>query len=173
MYSKDSSPFGLPQVGSHVYVALRARHGAPKMLRERARAERPYTTASNSVKVESKCIFAFSDRQSRSLTRGTGGFRGLCRASTISSRIQVMPAQSSAKASPAPQDMSVILVTGSYDHEIRFWEAWSGICSRTIARSGETGVRVCSSPCLLPGGRAVLFASRHSNRSLRQSRRSK
>src|SRR6266404_7837074 len=46
---------------------------------------------------------------------------------------------------PAPppsarHDMSVILVTGSYDHEIRFWEAWSGICSRTIARSGESGV---------------------------------
>jgi hypothetical protein len=36
--------------------------------------------------------------------------------------------------------MSVILVTGSYDHEIRFWEAWSGICSRTIARQGESGV---------------------------------
>ena len=36
--------------------------------------------------------------------------------------------------------MSVILVTGSYDHEIRFWEAWSGICSRTIARTGESGV---------------------------------
>ncbi|KAG5638155.1 hypothetical protein H0H81_001540 [Sphagnurus paluster] len=35
--------------------------------------------------------------------------------------------------------MSVILVTGSYDHEIRFWEAWSGICSRTIARTGEAG----------------------------------
>ncbi|KAF9052685.1 WD40-repeat-containing domain protein [Panaeolus papilionaceus] len=35
--------------------------------------------------------------------------------------------------------MSVILVTGSYDHEIRFWEAWSGICSRTIARTGESG----------------------------------
>jgi hypothetical protein len=45
-------------------------------------------------------------------------------------------------AAPAPRhDMSVILVTGSYDHEIRFWEAWSGICSRTIARSGESGVR--------------------------------
>ncbi len=42
---------------------------------------------------------------------------------------------------PARHDMSVILVTGSYDHEIRFWEAWSGICSRTIARSGESGVR--------------------------------
>jgi target of rapamycin complex subunit LST8 len=40
----------------------------------------------------------------------------------------------------ARHDMSVILVTGSYDHEIRFWEAWSGICSRTIARSGESGV---------------------------------
>lgn len=35
--------------------------------------------------------------------------------------------------------LSVILVTGSYDHEIRFWEAWSGICSRTIARGGESG----------------------------------
>ncbi|KIK25346.1 hypothetical protein PISMIDRAFT_9703 [Pisolithus microcarpus 441] len=35
--------------------------------------------------------------------------------------------------------MSVILVTGSYDHEIGFWEAWSGICSRTISRSGEAG----------------------------------
>lgn len=42
---------------------------------------------------------------------------------------------------PPRHDMSVILVTGSYDHEIRFWEAWSGICSRTIARSGESGVR--------------------------------
>ncbi|KAF8516921.1 WD40 repeat-like protein [Hysterangium stoloniferum] len=42
-----------------------------------------------------------------------------------------MPSQSS--------DLSVVLVTGSYDHEIRFWEAWSGICSRTIPRSGETG----------------------------------
>jgi len=44
------------------------------------------------------------------------------------------------KGSSARHDMSVILVTGSYDHEIRFWEAWSGICSRTIARTGESGV---------------------------------
>ncbi|KAG6891335.1 hypothetical protein C0992_008789 [Termitomyces sp. T32_za158] len=43
------------------------------------------------------------------------------------------------KAAPARHDMSVILVTGSYDHEIRFWEAWSGICSRTIARTSEPG----------------------------------
>lgn len=34
----------------------------------------------------------------------------------------------------------VLMFVGSYDHEIRFWEAWSGICSRTIARSGESGV---------------------------------
>jgi G protein beta subunit-like protein len=44
------------------------------------------------------------------------------------------------KGTSARHDMSVILVTGSYDHEIRFWEAWSGICSRTIARTGESGV---------------------------------
>jgi hypothetical protein len=52
----------------------------------------------------------------------------------------VAPAPAPAPA-PARHDMSVILVTGSYDHEIRFWEAWSGICSRTITRSGESGVR--------------------------------
>ncbi|KAI5122908.1 hypothetical protein M0805_007586 [Coniferiporia weirii] len=51
-----------------------------------------------------------------------------------------MPPQSvTQKGSSSRQDLSVILVTGSYDHEIRFWEAWSGICSRTIARSGESG----------------------------------
>jgi hypothetical protein len=56
--------------------------------------------------------------------------------------IPIMPTQPAAPApAPARHDMSVILVTGSYDHEIRFWEAWSGICSRTIARSGESGVR--------------------------------
>jgi hypothetical protein len=43
-----------------------------------------------------------------------------------------------------PIDLSVVLVTGGYDHEIRFWEAWSGICSRTIARTGESGVRLLS-----------------------------
>ena len=53
-----------------------------------------------------------------------------------------MPPQArSAAASTARADMSVILVTGSYDHEIRFWEAWSGICSRTIPRAAESGVR--------------------------------
>lgn len=50
--------------------------------------------------------------------------------------------QQAPQQQPPQQDLSVVLVTGSYDHEIRFWEAWSGICSRTIARSGETGVSV-------------------------------
>ncbi|KAF8831717.1 hypothetical protein HHX47_DHR1001000 [Lentinula edodes] len=52
-----------------------------------------------------------------------------------------MPAPTAtSKNSGSRHDMSVILVTGSYDHEIRFWEAWSGICSRTIARTGESGL---------------------------------
>ncbi|KAG9040239.1 TOR complex subunit lst8 [Tulasnella sp. JGI-2019a] len=65
-----------------------------------------------------------------------------------------MPAHNAYAQQPAPpkqtgqQDLSVVLVTGSYDHEIRFWEAWSGICSRTIARAGESGQvnRIAISP---------------------------
>ena len=26
----------------------------------------------------------------------------------------------------------VVLVTGGYDHKIRFWDATSGVCSKTI-----------------------------------------
>lgn len=33
---------------------------------------------------------------------------------------------------PTQDSHSVILVTAGYDHTIRFWEALSGICSRTI-----------------------------------------
>ena len=59
------------------------------------------------------------------------------------STVHVMPSQSRSAAVSAPRaDMSVVLVTGSYDHEIRFWEAWSGICSRTIPRAAESGVRL-------------------------------
>ena len=37
---------------------------------------------------------------------------------------------------PSQNDQSgVILVTAGYDHTIRFWEALSGICSRTIQHS--------------------------------------
>lgn len=53
-----------------------------------------------------------------------------------------MPAQTRPSAPASRQDMSVVLVTGSYDKDIRFWEAWSGICSRTISRTNETGVRL-------------------------------
>lgn len=34
---------------------------------------------------------------------------------------------------------SVILVTAGYDHTIRFWEALSGICSRTIQHPDSVG----------------------------------
>ncbi|WVW82543.1 hypothetical protein I302_104554 [Kwoniella bestiolae CBS 10118] len=41
---------------------------------------------------------------------------------------------SDAAAAQAAQaaEMSVILCTAGYDHSIRFWEAWSGICYRQI-----------------------------------------
>ena len=55
----------------------------------------------------------------------------------------IMPAPTvPTRVAPPRHDMSVVLVTGSYDHEIRFWEAWSGICSRTITRTGESGVSI-------------------------------
>jgi hypothetical protein len=48
----------------------------------------------------------------------------------------VSPASAAAAtttSAAAQQDaLSVILVTGGYDNTIRFWEAWSGVCSRTL-----------------------------------------
>ena len=41
---------------------------------------------------------------------------------------------------------SVILVTAGYDHTIRFWEALSGICSRTIQHTDSQVNRLCISP---------------------------
>lgn len=70
---------------------------------------------------------------------------------------------SSTKNTAQRQDMSVILVTGSYDHEIRFWEAWSGICSRTIARSGESGVRRSSFFATSLGWRHVVASKQIGN----------
>lgn len=40
----------------------------------------------------------------------------------------------------------MILVTAGYDHTIRFWEAWSGICSRTIQHSDSQINRLAISP---------------------------
>ncbi|KAL9122476.1 MAG: hypothetical protein Q9187_000968 [Circinaria calcarea] len=42
--------------------------------------------------------------------------------------------------------MSVILCTAGYDHTIRFWEALSGICSRTISHTDSQVNRLCISP---------------------------
>ncbi|KAL4946264.1 hypothetical protein BDV06DRAFT_183063 [Aspergillus oleicola] len=42
--------------------------------------------------------------------------------------------------------MSVILCTAGYDHTIRFWEALSGICSRTIQHPDSQVNRLCITP---------------------------
>ncbi|PSK34481.1 WD repeat-containing protein wat1 [Elsinoe australis] len=42
--------------------------------------------------------------------------------------------------------MSVILCTAGYDHTIRFWEALTGICSRTIPHPDSQVNRLCISP---------------------------
>lgn len=42
--------------------------------------------------------------------------------------------------------MSVIMCTAGYDHTIRFWEALSGICSRTIQHADSQVNRLCISP---------------------------
>ncbi|KAL5345984.1 hypothetical protein V498_00145 [Pseudogymnoascus sp. VKM F-4517 (FW-2822)] len=43
-------------------------------------------------------------------------------------------------------DDRVILATAGYDHTIRFWEALSGICSRTIQHPDSQVNRLCISP---------------------------
>ncbi|KAK2839166.1 hypothetical protein FQN49_006412 [Arthroderma sp. PD_2] len=53
--------------------------------------------------------------------------------------------------------MSVILCTAGYDHIIRFWEALSGICSRTIQHPESQVNRLC----ITPDKRFVAAAGRH------------
>lgn len=57
-------------------------------------------------------------------------------------------AQASASAQQSTQQdaLSVLLVTAGYDHTIRFWEAWSGICSRTIQHPDSQVNRLSISP---------------------------
>lgn len=53
----------------------------------------------------------------------------------------------SANSTAAAADtLSVILVTAGYDHTIRFWEAWSGICSRTVQHADSQVNRLAISP---------------------------
>lgn len=53
--------------------------------------------------------------------------------------------------------MSVILCTAGYDHSIRFWEALSGICSRTIQHPDSQVNRLC----ITPNKRYLAAAGRH------------
>ncbi|KAJ5297886.1 hypothetical protein PENANT_c012G00438 [Penicillium antarcticum] len=55
-------------------------------------------------------------------------------------------------------EMSVILCTAGYDHTIRFWEALSGICSRTIQHPDSQVNRLCITP-----DKRFLAAAGHNN----------
>ena len=39
---------------------------------------------------------------------------------------------------------SVILATGSYDHTIRFWQAYSGLCLRTVQHPDSVSISLWS-----------------------------
>ncbi|QKX56119.1 uncharacterized protein TRUGW13939_03219 [Talaromyces rugulosus] len=54
--------------------------------------------------------------------------------------------------------MSVILCTAGYDHTIRFWEALSGICSRTLQHPDSQVNRLCITP-----DKRYLAAAGHTN----------
>lgn len=57
------------------------------------------------------------------------------------------PAQAAANVTDQMEDaLSVILVTAGYDHTIRFWEAWSGVCSHTIQHPDSQVNRLAISP---------------------------
>ena len=54
-------------------------------------------------------------------------------------------------APPQNDQSGVILVTAGYDHTIKFWEALSGICSRTIQHPDSVPV---PGPPFRPSGNA-------------------
>lgn len=70
---------------------------------------------------------------------GGGGGRGTNAESTQGST-------TATNSSSATDTLSVILVTAGYDHTIRFWEAWSGICSRTVQHAESQVNRLAISP---------------------------
>lgn len=63
-----------------------------------------------------------------------------------------------AAAAVADDSLSVILVTAGYDHTIRFWEAWSGACSRSIQHPGSQVNKLAISP-----DKRVLAVAGHSS----------
>jgi len=70
----------------------------------------------------------------------------------VSSTSQSIPATvaSSSSSSVLNQSLTIALwrhpATAGYDHTIRFWEALSGICSRTIQHPDSQVNRLCISP---------------------------
>ncbi|KAL1933441.1 hypothetical protein VTP01DRAFT_7531 [Rhizomucor pusillus] len=66
---------------------------------------------------------------------------------TEQSQEQYYSQQQQQQQQPLQNDShSVILVTAGYDNTIRFWEALSGICSRTIKHPDSQVNRLCISP---------------------------
>ncbi|PKI84868.1 TOR complex subunit lst8 [Malassezia vespertilionis] len=56
------------------------------------------------------------------------------------------PGAASSAAEIDKDALSVILVTAGYDHTIRFWEAWSGVCSHTVQFPDSQVNRLAISP---------------------------
>ncbi|KIS69081.1 TOR complex subunit LST8 [Mycosarcoma maydis] len=67
-------------------------------------------------------------------------------AAEVHQQHQAAQAAAATQQSPQQDALSVLLVTAGYDHTIRFWEAWSGICSRTIQHPDSQVNRLSISP---------------------------
>lgn len=85
-------------------------------------------------------------RQHQHYPQQQGGATAGPSSSSSAGTQQQQQAAAAAAAAAATDTLSVILVTAGYDHTIRFWEAWSGICSRTIPHSDSQVNRLAISP---------------------------
>jgi G protein beta subunit-like protein len=62
------------------------------------------------------------------------------------SSVPLASARTRSPTPPAHDALSVILCTAGYDHSIRFWEAWSGVCARTVQHPDSQVNRLAISP---------------------------
>ncbi|WFD03357.1 TOR complex subunit lst8 [Malassezia obtusa] len=80
-------------------------------------------------------------------------------AANASSFLETPAQAANSAANQIDQDaLSVILVTAGYDHTIRFWEAWSGVCSHTIQYPDSQVNRLAISP-----NKKLLAVAGHNN----------
>lgn len=76
--------------------------------------------------------YPLSCARANSAARRRTGANGLPPSGPILPSTAHLPSTAAATAAAQQDALSVILVTGGYDNTIRFWEAWSGVCSRTL-----------------------------------------